>query len=115
MSYFHQQGSWGWKERTIGMWMASVDGAGRPVGYEEVGGVEEEDSVPRVAGDGDTIIQGKVPRKERKVELCAGPELQTYQDAGKVGWGDVWEADGNTTVLSCRDSFQEAKASELEI
>lgn len=47
------------------MWMASVDGAGRPVGYEEVGGVEEEDSVPRMAGDGDTIIRGKVPRKER--------------------------------------------------
>lgn len=72
MSYFHQQGSWGWKERAIGMWMTSVDGAGRPVGYEEVGGVEEEDSVPRVAGMVTPLYKGRCPGKKGKWSRVLG-------------------------------------------
>lgn len=44
------------------------------------------------------LYEGRCPGKKGTVEQCAGPELQTYQDAVKFGWGDVWEADGNTTL-----------------
>lgn len=91
--------------------MASVDGTGRPVGCENVGGVEE-DSVPNQGGwDGDTIIRGKVPRKERNSgAVCWAwvADISRRCEIWMGRWlGGRWK---HNTVLICRDSFQKAKS-----
>lgn len=68
-------------------------------------------SQTRVAGDDDTIIRGKVPRKERNSGAVCWAWVADISRHCEI-WmkrrlGGRWR---HNTVLICHDSFQEAKS-----
>lgn len=66
----------------------------------------------RVAGDGDTIGGGKVPRKERDSGAVCWARVADTSRRCEIWMGRClggrWK---HNTMLICRDSFQEAKSS----